>query len=54
MKVRYEIKVVALLILGIILIVIGAKSWNNTTVPMVLTGAVCVLASDKVVGKYEV
>lgn len=53
MKIRYEVIIISLWILSATLITLGCVSWNNTTLPLALGGAVCVLASEKVVNKYE-
>ena len=53
LRLKYEVKVIGLWLLSATLITLGCIAWNNTTLPLVLTGAVCVLASDKVVSKYE-
>lgn len=53
MKVRYEAIVIGLLLMAIILIMMGCTAWNNTTVPLVLTGAACAFASEGVINRYE-
>lgn len=53
LRLKYEVKVMGLWLLSATLITLGCIAWNNTTLPLALTGAVCVFASEGVINRYE-